>query len=118
MIEKLREIVEQASPEPWVASKLGLGDRHEADDFVVSSAAGGSILRNWGTSRSTQEEEANAKLASLATHLLPIAEALENMLQYAADLETLFAPNAPQDIKYIPNVSREALKKLQEALDE
>ena len=117
MIDKLRELQEQASPGEWRTSKLGLGDRHEADDFVVS-ADGASVLRSWGTSRSPQEEEANAKRAALATHLLRISEELEAVLQYVADLEKLFAPNAPEDIKYIPNKARATLKELEEALDD
>ena len=79
-IDRLTEIDVAASPGPWSVFKLGLGDRHGADDFVVAGADGGNLLRNWGTSRSMKKEGANATLAYLSHLLLPAYRALDKSI--------------------------------------
>ena len=115
-LDALRSLQKQASPGEWRTSKLGLGDRHEADDFVVS-ADGASVLRSWGTSRSTEEESANAKLAAISkNHLLPISEALEEAIDNNTQ-GTAKAYHEPPCDECMGCRSRTALKDLQEALD-
>ena len=63
MIDKLRELQEQASPGPWTAGRGELS-------YAVRALATFEDYFN-------EPAEANARLAALAPHLFPLAEALE-----------------------------------------
>ena len=110
MTNKLRELQEQASPGPWKAhGELVLGP---GEDVPHKPLIGTGL-------------PANAKLAALAPHLLPIAEALkkasdecELWIDYLPDMvkpDRLQAETA--GIRARVADYRNALKNLKEALD-
>ena len=88
-LTKLCELQEQASPGPW------------GDNFgLVNDGSGAIILR---VGYDDDLGIANAKLAALAPHLLPLAEALERAIHPAND------PTAWDDAKGVLEALQEAL---------
>ena len=116
-LSKLRSLQEQASPGPWHWTKEP-GDEHQAwfeelvdvDGEAVISPFGGE--GGGGPWASISASKANAKLAALAPHLLPIAEALEAMHATALLTDTT-GHDCAKNLSYPPC---KALKELEEAL--
>ena len=147
-LTKLRELQEQASPH-WTVDEFGSPTWHVYSeikrDETIGYALFGRASNNtfpriaWFHSHGEGvDSRANAKLAALATHLLPIAEALEEaqtvMRHYvdhvrshqladadATAMEMLLGErvegDSDPDTNNWPSI-RKALTKLQEALDE
>ena len=69
MLDKLRALQKQASPGPWRVVKT---DVKGVANYVVLSDSDANL-----SLRASDLYEADAQLAALATHLLPLAEALE-----------------------------------------
>ena len=102
-MDKLRELQEQASPGDW---KMNWGTRDDVPDVL-------SLDRLDHHAETFEAKFATAKLAALATHLFPIAEALEacaGKLE-AQDIREQLPPSAELE------EANEALKNLQEALE-
>ena len=106
-LDALRSLQEQASPGPWHTE-----DRHPGHVCVRREETGIVFCVSNDEPDEDEQNAANAKLAALATHLLPIAEALETTQCWSwgdgdcADL-------SPDDLCGRCKV----LKALQEALD-
>ena len=100
-LSKLRSLQEQASPGPW-----RWNDSHaifdDEDTWIMEAR-----------DEKGQSYLANAKLASLARHLLPIAEALHCSHDHNASTEEC----SESDACTVPCPQCKALKDLMEALD-
>ncbi len=114
MSDKLLTLTEQASPGPWDATAtMVCGDPH--------GFAGEEYTTVLAFCEAVPEAEANAKLASLATHLLPLVEALEAVanLHWSAvsrnKRRTLETPQWKEGYQMLRDV-RESLKALEDAL--
>ena len=94
-LTKLRELQEQASPGPWTHHDLLV----ETENTEIRLAS-----------------EYDAQLAALATHLLPLAEALEAAQAQIHGEFCRVSTIAPGHSKHCSNATAK-LKKLQEALD-
>ena len=120
-MDKLRALQEQASPGPWVTEEYGIyseAGRRVSDTLTFSS----SRDKHAGPAEWKPENLANAKLAALATHLLPLAEAVENApceVTGSYGLKNL-CPGRQETItpgEWITCTRCKALKALQEALE-
>ena len=98
-LDALRSLQKQASPGPW---RWQVGDGVPFRDGLLFSADGGSAIAGLPNNKGRVQTDANAALMSLATHLLPIAEALEDSRAGRGDFW---------------GKGEAALKALQEALD-
>ena len=128
---KLSELQEQASPGPWevfedidIAITLHIGEvaKYEEDERIEQHSEIATLEEGGGPDQTvlrlfeeldTVEAKANAKLAALAPHLLPLAEALEAYRTALAGRNINIKP-----LREANTDAAKALKALQEALDE
>ena len=108
-LDALRSLQEQASPGPW---RWQVGDGVPFRDGLLFSADGGSAIAGLPNNKGRVQTDANAALMALATHLLPIASALEAYRTELAGRNINIKPLREADTD-----ARKALKALQEALD-
>ena len=119
-LDALRSLQEQASPGEWRLERPE--DELVSPPPTLAEGCLGEIPRHriWGPSDNgfftdvgSLHTEANAKLAALATHLLPIAEALHCSHDHNAGTEECLESDACT----VPCPQCKALKDLMEALD-
>lgn len=102
MLDKLRKLDAQASPEPWTADAWATETRYVYDNAdrtlgyaVFARSPRGTHPRiAWIHSvdpEMAQQSRANAQLAALSHHILPLAEALE-IHQHAVGAGVLCGP--------------------------
>ena len=122
MIDKLRELQEQASPGPWAAGKkssIHATDKSREGDarWVLRDDSSFACFSSEQRAKDIEwaRRAANAKLAALATHLFPLAEALEKECCPYLDEGKSCSERAPIEDQ-CPRCK--VLTALQEALDE
>ena len=108
-LTKLRELQEQASPGPWRVVR-GYPNNDVVEYCVLTDGDKNVSLK------ASELYESDAKLAALAPHLLPIAEALEAAQAQIHGEFCRVSTIAPGHSKHCSNATAK-LKALTEALD-
>ena len=89
MLDNLRKLDAAASPGPWYGDERYVVGSPKWGRTQVRNRRGGETIGQMGYNDETtkQEREADAQLAALSHHILPLAEALDKSLCWHQEAE-------------------------------